>query len=142
MTDALVAFLKARYDEEAADAQDATEGPWFVEQADTRWGEERDARLVGRGKVIATLPYDVNGHLNVAHIARHDPARTLREVEAKRRIIERHSPHSMGGCRTCERPHWGVQVCDHCERAAPCPDLRDLATVYADHPDYLSEWRL
>ncbi|WP_434744798.1 DUF6221 family protein [Streptomyces sp. A-14] len=34
-----------------------------------------------------------------------------------------------------------MQVCDHCERAAPCPDLRDLAAVYADHPDYQQEWR-
>ncbi|MFJ6316060.1 DUF6221 family protein [Streptomyces californicus] len=123
MTDALVAFLKARLDDDAQAARAcAGDGTWTA----------RDLGVYGP---------DLSDQVRT-HAARQDhPARTLREVEAKRRIIERHSPHSMGSCRTCERPHWGVQVCDHCERAAPCPDLRDLATVFADHPDYLPEWR-
>ncbi len=43
----------------------------------------------------------------------HDPARILREVEAKRRILARHA-----------RDPW------------PCHDLPDLASPYADHPDF------
>ncbi len=44
------------------------------------------------------------------HIARHDPARVLRECEAKRRIVEGHKT------------------------------LRALASVYSDHPDYDEAW--
>lgn len=67
--------------------------------------------------------------------------RALAEVESKRRIIKRHQSHSMGNCRVCEAPHWGVLVCNHCfGKAWPCPDLLDLAAVYAGHPEYLPEW--
>lgn len=133
MTDALVAFLKARLDDDEQVARQAASR----EQGGASWRLEGATVLAGDGAPVARHTWADEG----SHIARHDPARTLREVEAKRGIVERHSPHSMGSCRTCERPHWGVQVCDHCERAAPCPDLRDLATVYASHPDYLEEWR-
>ncbi|WP_454320781.1 DUF6221 family protein [Streptomyces phaeoluteigriseus] len=44
--------------------------------------------------------------------ALHDPARVLREIEAKRRIPARHA-----------HDPW------------PCHNLRDLASPYADHPD-------
>lgn len=117
MTDALAAFLKARFDEVQQDAErgylSAPEDPSYE-----GWDKKT---MVGLPPLVAR--------------------QVLREVEAKQRIVDRHSPHSMGSCRTCERPHWGVQVCDHCERAAPCPDLRDLAAVYADHPNYLPEWQ-
>jgi len=51
-----------------------------------------------------------------AHFARHDPARVLRECEAKRQLIER-----VGN------PDWA--------------GFRILAMPYADHPDYRQEWR-
>ncbi|MFJ8923875.1 DUF6221 family protein [Streptomyces sp. NPDC102415] len=129
MTAALVAFLKARLDEDREGA--------------LRWHDlECDFHRQSQGGILpaiatAQMLADVPGAVCDCG----GPARSLREVEAKRRIVERHSPHSMGGCRTCERPHWGVEVCDHCERETPCPDLRDFAAVYADHPDYLPEWR-
>lgn len=144
MTDGLVQFLRDRLDEDYEVAR-LTLGPNVMARVRRggpapRWvpSPEGDAGIwdsdgTPRVKFVWARERD--------HIVRHDPARVLREVEAKRRIIERHSPHSMGECRTCERPHWGVNICDHCERAAPCPDLRDLAAVYADHPDYLPEWR-
>lgn len=67
--------------------------------------------------------------------------RVLDEVAAKRRILDRHTPHSMGQCTECEVPHWGVQVCNHCRRAWPCPDVRDLADPYTGHCDYNEAWR-
>ncbi|MFJ3141700.1 DUF6221 family protein [Streptomyces halstedii] len=130
MTDALVTILHARLDEDEQVARAAHAPNWST---DGRRGLHYGVEDGWMTDALTTSDAD--------HIARQNPARILREVEAKRRIAERHSPHSMGSCRTCERPHWGVQVCNHCERAAPCPDLRDLATVYADHPDYLAEWR-
>ncbi|WP_329616460.1 DUF6221 family protein [Streptomyces brevispora] len=122
MTADLVQFLRDRLDEDEQAARACPgDGEW------TAWALE-------------VYGPDLSDEVRT-HAARHDPARVLREVETKQRIVDRHTPHSMGKCRTCERPHWGVQVCDHCERAAPCPDLRDLAAAYADHPEYRPEWR-
>jgi hypothetical protein len=50
------------------------------------------------------------------HVARHDPARVLAECEAKRVIVKESKPDE----------DWVLYV---------------LAAVYADHPDYLPEWK-
>lgn len=79
-----------------------------------------------------------------AHIVAHDPARVLREIDAKRRTLERHTPHSSGtiGCSAhCSRPHPGAQVCNHDGYRWPCPDVRDLASVYDQRPGYKESWR-
>ncbi len=67
------------------------------------------------------------------HIARHDPARVLREVAAKRKILTLHSPwEDSGDCSACgDVP----QVC------YPCETLRALAAAWSDHPDYDPAWR-
>lgn len=60
--------------------------------------------------------------------------REHREVDAKRAILMRHEPATT----------FDITVCDYCEGSLdyPCPDVRTLATIYADHPDYRDEWRL
>jgi hypothetical protein len=60
-----------------------------------------------------------------------DPARVLAECEAKRRVVKLHSAESG------QHPDF----CGHDLRELPCPTLRLLALVYADHPDYLPEWK-
>jgi hypothetical protein len=52
-------------------------------------------------------------------------AEVLAECRAKRRIVERHSD------------------CDDASSGDPasCADIRDLAAVHADHPDFREEWR-
>lgn len=60
------------------------------------------------------------------HILRWQPVRVLAECETKRRIVVRHSH--------CDDVSY--------EDTSSCPDLRTLASVYADHPDYRDEWRL
>lgn len=54
-----------------------------------------------------------------AHMARHDPARVLRECEAKRELVD-----------TWHDEHGGGHV------------LKTLAAVYADHPEYQQKWSL
>lgn len=49
--------------------------------------------------------------------------RTLLEVAAKRRILNRYCGASVG------------------DVVMLLPDVRDLASVYADHPDYDQAWR-
>ena len=74
----------------------------------------------------------------VEHFRRHNPDRVLAECEAKRRIVRKHRerPGVTGAdsappdrCSTCRSHRW------------PCGTLRELASVYADHPDYDPAWR-
>lgn len=74
--------------------------------------------------------------------------RVLREVEAKRRIMALHVPRPPGphdrtdidecaGCGVDGPNEWAVT-----EDIEECPELRNLASIYADHDDYLAKWRL
>jgi hypothetical protein len=72
-----------------------------------------------------------------AHITEWDPARVLREIDAKRQIAEQHRPVGYGNVclsychtRTPSEPQtW------------PCLTLRLLALPYAGRPGYREEWR-
>jgi hypothetical protein len=75
-----------------------------------------------------------------------DPDRALRECEAKRRIVERHTQKAGANlprhpiCAECGgsdwRPEGGVLQPFPWVMPWPCHTLRALAEVYADHPDY------
>lgn len=103
-------------------------------------------------------------HDRAIYIACHDPARALREVEAKRWIIAQH-PHTtyrehLGDSLNRTRgPSWerrnatilDRQYCETCHvddgiidgaDGLPCRTLRMLAAVYADHSDYREDWTL
>ncbi|MFF5795775.1 DUF6221 family protein [Streptomyces albogriseolus] len=64
-----------------------------------------------------------------AHIVTHDPARVLREVAAKRQIIER-----------CTRVQ-GLLLDDFTAERLADDVLALLALPYADRPGYREEWR-
>lgn len=81
--------------------------------------------------------------------------RRVREVEAKRRIVAEHpefaerarpsglevlNPRESSAtfCEACGDPYFWDQTPPV---EWPCPTLRALASVYADHPDYRDEWR-
>lgn len=74
------------------------------------------------------------------------------ECEAKRRIVEMHESIPYYGLDRYGRwlPHEGEPKAWYCEcqsedgmiqGEAPCPTMRILAAVYADHPDYREEWK-
>lgn len=105
----LVDFLLARLDEDEEAARGLAES--LPSPAEPTW--EADGRSVRMGGITM---FDAHP-LMAAHIARHDPTRTLAEVEAKRRIVQ-----WMGD--TVEYVVYGDEV------------LRALAAVYVDHPDY------
>lgn len=74
------------------------------------------------GEHIATFDSQLS-----RHIERHDPARVLREVAAKRSIIEEHSgTHSCGA--------------DHATDDDPCNTLKFMAAIHEGHPGYRKEW--
>lgn len=61
-------------------------------------------------------------------------SRTLREVEAKRDILRRHGPAGDPvSCLWCSE--------DYRPYPWPCPDVRSIAAVWSDHPDYRPEWK-
>jgi hypothetical protein len=62
---------------------------------------------------------------SLQHIAHHDPAYVLADIEAKRQIVQNHDRHVP-----CQ-PGYGAS-----RHAVRC-----LAMVYSDHPDYQQEWR-
>ncbi len=77
------------------------------------------------------------------HMERHDPARVLREVAAKRRVLARHVPSTGEGpydpyCLGCGEidGYW-----PRSDSVNDCPELRDMASVYADRPGYKEEWK-
>lgn len=116
MTADLIAFLRARLDDDAAAALDAKPGPWHADG----------------GSVYATHPTDevVDYSESADHIARHDPARTLRKVEATREVVKVYE-------RACD--HYAVFTSGF---AAAMEDvLRMFAVAYDDHPDFEESWR-
>lgn len=71
-------------------------------------------------------------------IAEFDPARVLKEVQVKRRMIELHEhPHE---CSTFDR-NGEVDNCTWCNEPEDCSTLRLLAEPYSDRPGYLDSWR-
>lgn len=129
MTDDLVAFLRARLDDDERGANLASPGPWHLNP------EQDEVWAVDDIEVATAFALSSNQQRNTArHIARHDPARVLREVEAKRRIIEQHPCDDDGFCGD------GIGLVG-CKWAWPCPTVRLLALPYADYSDYREEWR-
>jgi hypothetical protein len=134
-------FLRARLDEDEAAARaaaDTGDGRWTRD--DPPWSTPGRINDGSRDRVIVYNEGAPDAD-EAAHIARHDPARVLAEVEAKRRVLARHRiepgrwGHACVGCGTAGDPADPVT-----EDINDCPELRDMATVYADHPDYLPEW--
>ena len=145
----IVEFLRARLDEDEAVARAAIDEDrpavhWMWEQVDGEPGDPLWLRTVeefptisGVGDLPAfPLGYDVlvgESLPAMPHIARHDPARVLREVEAKRDAV-RAAERVLFPSQSRRGDFWDGQ------RAYAEASLRILASVYADHPDYDPEW--
>jgi hypothetical protein len=158
----LIAFIEARLAEEAEVAQDLARGcpaPWSADKS-----EVRDAN----GDIVVCDEYHWSA---LPHVARHDPARALREAAAKRAILAEHArwgslrdPRKDGGsfdchvatCKACgpfEWPHedkppsypysapW-TEGEDEYPTFWPCATLRAVVAIWDGHPDYRPEWRM
>jgi hypothetical protein len=113
----IVDFLNARLAEDEREAQVAAEaigdGTWIH--------GDRQVRSARLALVAQTVVH--------RYIARYDPARVLREVAAKRALLERHLIDYGRGHESAER-------------GGPCPEIGLLAGIYMDHPDYDESWKL
>lgn len=146
--DDLIAFLRARLDDDEAAARVAaalTRSPWTTEGSTV---------MCGDGLPVAGI--EDGESATAAHIARWDPVRVLAEVDAKRRILDLHT-----GEHDCPEMHTGIYPADwpasapwgkagecwahpsveHFEADQPCPTVRLLALPYAGQDGYREEWR-
>lgn len=90
--------------------------------------------------VVAVTPENADDDGVGQHIARHDPARVLREIEAKRQLLEEFS-QTGAVPDTPERrasPSWKGDF-GYLQGLARAVYL--LALPYADRPGYREEWR-
>jgi Family of unknown function (DUF6221) len=124
MMDDLIAFITARLDEDEVVARSAAS---LQADPENGWGID--------GRAITPHIGVVHEEESRVHIARHNPARVLREVEAKRAIVRR-----------CG---WSVNEPDRYPNGLVSPravlarqNLSDLAAAWNDHPDYRAEWKL
>lgn len=148
----IVEFLRERLDEDE-EAAKAVSAPYRLYVYDD--GQVREPEIEHRAdsEHYGTYRRDADGddvlpNRHSGYALLYDPARVLREVEAKRAILVDHSnPHAFAAA---EDPSvsLGAQIsrqalgewCEHHE-AFTCTTLRDLAAVYQDHPDWREEWR-
>ena len=146
MSDGLVEFVRqclARDEEIAAMIAGGGMAPerWEIEPAEREhWSQivrycrtnieapEDAYREPGEEGIVALVPIS---RWEDRHIARHDPARVLSEVAAKRTILDRHEP---GVSEPSE--------CGRCNDPWPCDDVKALAQPYAGEPGWQEEWRL
>lgn len=159
MTDDLIAFVRARLDDEEKAARLMNEyypSPW--DTADRGWmarvvADEPDYREVTRleqwngmadGPDVPWLGDIIN------HIARHEPARILAQVEAARAMLDDllNEPHT-----SVDDPFYSCAVIakgDEARFSGPCDCGRDarvyrrlclLALPNSDHPEFREEWR-
>ncbi|GGU54716.1 DUF6221 family protein [Streptomyces lavendofoliae] len=127
----LVDFLRARLDEDADTASAASPGPWHV-------NAESDEVLAVDDIAVAD-GFALSGQqlrATTAHIARHNPARILAEVDAKRQMVDDYARNAAAAeAEQCPN-EWNGGIDKLGYFVLPL-----LALPYADHPDYRDEWR-
>ncbi|MEV6790890.1 DUF6221 family protein [Streptomyces sp. NPDC051320] len=133
MTTDLVQFLRDRYDEDEELARQSAEaGPLATwdRNADILLGLSLKNRRRWAAQGVASA-FDGAAE---AHAARHDPARVLAEIEAKRRIVDAYAEVADNDI---DEPYEYAYGWANGLGAA----VRLLALPYADHPEYREEWR-
>jgi len=147
----LIRFVTERLDDDERVAREAGGDRWVE-----RGGEVVSAALAAgdygpQGYWVASSSFSCEGESEAlheghgAHIARHDPARALRDVEAKRRILAGVAkwldPHPDRPCTN--EGLFGVECELHAAaigRISP-EVLPLLAMVWTEHPDFDEAWR-
>lgn len=131
--DDLVRWLGEQLDADAARAEEAAAvrgGHWSAQSLQSGRREPRHyvGASVEAGVACSDSEVLSGGGATVRHAAAHDPARVLRETDAKRLMVERYEE---------VRPYGG-DVAEEFRTYL----LLLLAAPYADQPGFREEWRL
>lgn len=122
MSDPWVTFVRARLDKDAEVAREAGRmrgGDVWEAHDNDDWPMTVTGRSYPDGGIVDVVDPDDNETCH--HIARHDPARVLAEVDAKRRTLIRCEEEMLSGIPRLV--HFAQQT------------VREMALPYADHPD-------
>jgi hypothetical protein len=129
-------FIAARLKEDFDAATAAGSGRWVHEG---RGRVEDDSTDDSRDYVVV---YDEGSptEAQADHIARHDPARVLREVAAKRAILGEFEQcmTELNAADRCTDPTDGLLLVG--KAAALNLVVGHLAALYSDHPDFDPNW--
>ncbi|MGW4560091.1 DUF6221 family protein [Streptomyces sp. NPDC004365] len=137
--DDLVRWLGKQLDEDERIARAASLGPWV----ESGIGEYGWSVSFGRANAGVETEDSEQGRADAEHIAEHDPARVLREIDVKRQLLVAHAPRKPNGrpnmeahCQSCTT----AQAWDDAVAESNCLTLRLLAVPYAGRPGYREEW--
>ncbi|NAS22479.1 hypothetical protein GT755_12380 [Herbidospora sp. NEAU-GS84] len=132
-----IAFLRARLDEDEREAQAG---------AQLHDGEPADPSYADGIADLEAAGWEPQAAQRFnRYVAHFDPARALRDIASKRKILEEHGPERV-------REGWNAErdICQTCRYDegldtfpyGHCPTVVALAEPYAEHPDYPkdSEW--
>jgi hypothetical protein len=147
----LVQWLGAQLDEDERIARAATLGPW-VQSGIGDYGWTVDFGRPGAGVETANTE---QGLADADFIAAHNPARVLREIDAKRRMLDRFTQADAERTYIRERYRAAVLEGDDDRARSHQRELHeatlrlqihravagDLASAYAGRPGYREEWR-
>lgn len=128
--DDLVRWLGAQLDEDAARAMAAGGDGW------RRQDHPSDTVAVYDSKGEPVV-YDEGwpSEAQAEHIAEWDPARVLREIDAKRKVLAEYEQADR-----YSRTTWGQSNADQSRARTLGKVVRLLASVYSDRPGYREEW--
>lgn len=117
----------------------------FMSGPDDGWNMSLRSVEQYPSRSVGPLPHFALSHCEevestvAGHIARHDPDRVLREVGAKRRIVDELAPllgfEAQEKYDNTDNVHYGI-ASERAERL-----IRLLASAWSDHADYRQEWK-
>jgi hypothetical protein len=131
LIDEMITFVRLQLDEDeqkalAIDAKEwAEDSSWFKDMLDPLPSQRRE-----RPGWLPMITVE-----DVRHIARHDPARILREVESLRKIVD-----DLAAV-IADDEGMGYYSDGHSGLATAKRTLRLFAAIYSDRPGYREEWR-
>lgn len=150
MTRDLVDFLRARLaDDEAHARKDlwaadrATPGRWrarYGTNLSNSWVETESTPVLR----LEAAEHEADALLAARlqpETVRKRAEEKLRDVDAKRQMLDEHHDTNDGDCAVCVNGHWGYPTHGGSSpQRYPCRTLRLLALPYVNHPDYREEW--
>lgn len=140
----LAQWLGTQFDEDERIAREATPGPWRAHDthlgqygyaATVLSGEGNDTNLRAWFPSMSQQPWDEARNVwnDAEHVARHDPARVLREIEAQRRLLAAYVQVAANDVNEVEYAHGYANALGEA--------VRLLALPFADRPGYRESWR-
>ncbi len=143
--EAAVEAFKAGRPADMEDLPEETSACWSGGSDESQDGHWRQAVWAGDGIATVCEMLDEYDSASPAHIARHDPARVLAEVEAKRGLVELHATKLTARGTYEGRDYRSCLTCDptppmDAPNPGPCATLKLLALPFADHPECHPSW--